>query len=59
MSKKDYIAIAEVLNRRMYRAGVSLDVLRPLISDLCEVFRQDNPNFNRAKFEQAVYKHEA
>ena len=46
MSRKDYIAIAAVLKSQMLLAPyVAL-----VANDLCEIFKTDNPAFNRDRF---------
>jgi hypothetical protein len=56
MTKKDYIIIAKTIKPRLapfLEAGSELatySVLRGLIDDLCEVFLNDNINFDRDRF---------
>ena len=47
MTKKDYIAIANILNKYS-------DAEHMILLKLCEYFRKDNPNFNADKFLDAV-----
>ena len=47
MTKKDYIAIATILNK--YSNAEHMILLK-----LCEYFRKDNPNFNANKFIKLV-----
>ena len=43
MTKKDYIAIATILNKYS-------DAEHMILLKLCEYFKKDNPNFNADKF---------
>ena len=43
MMKKDYIAIATILNKYKYSEHMTL-------LKLCKYFKKDNPNFNPDKF---------
>ncbi len=43
MTKKDYIAIATILNKYS-------DAEHMILLKLCEYFRKDNPNFDADKF---------
>jgi|TARA_B100001939_G_C16868282_1_gene585157 hypothetical protein len=52
MSRKDYVLIAKVL------ADHSANLPDGLVSDLCELFYEDNPNFDSGKFFQACYPKE-
>ena len=47
MTKKDYIAIATILNKYS-------DAEHMILLKLCEYFKKDNPNFNADKFIDAV-----
>ena len=49
MTKKDYIAIATILNK--YSNAEHMILLK-----LCEYFRKDNPNFDADKFIDMVGK---
>jgi hypothetical protein len=49
MTRKDYIAIARVLNE------YSHELPEGLMFDLCRMFRQDNRQFNAGRFTDAVY----
>ena len=69
MTKKDYICISKVISELVNRITKDqeitsepemsqsyqdqLEILDELVVNLCEVFRQDNENFNRQKFFQA------
>ena len=48
MTRKDYIAIAAVFKVRKDRDNA--DALREIAYDLADVFKRDNPNFDRARF---------
>ena len=56
MSKKHYTAIAAVLNEWHQSTNNSLGQLtiELLAGDLANVFATDNPNFDRARFIEAV-----
>ena len=56
MSKKDYIAIAGVLNEWHQSANNSLAQLtiKLMAADLADVFAAANPNFDRVRFDEAV-----
>lgn len=56
MSKKDYIAIAGVLNEWHQSANNSLAQLsiKLMAGDLAEVFAADNPRFDAERFDEAV-----
>jgi len=43
MTKKDYIAIATILNKYS-------DADHMILLKLCQYFKEDNPNFNADKF---------
>lgn len=49
MTRKDYIAIARVLNK------YSSDLPEGLMFDLSAMLRQDNSQFNAERFSSAVY----
>ena len=60
MTRKDYIKIAQAIKENvLYKPNdknyKSIDVdLKGLISSLCYVFKQDNTNFNRDKFNDYI-----
>ena len=62
MSKKDYIKLAKLLSFRywQYRTTFGLspieNVILDLSNDICEMLEKDNPNFDKKKFMEAVYK---
>ena len=45
MTKKDYIAIAKILNKY-----IGKDSEHMLLLKLCQYFKKDNPKFNEDKF---------
>ena len=53
MTRKDYIATAKILNDFVNDKIKNDD---ELIERFCEMFKADNPNFNREIFEKAVTK---
>lgn len=51
MTKKDYQAIADVIVNRLYGATPTRRfALSDVAKDLCAVFEEDNPRFDRDKF---------
>lgn len=63
MTRKDYKLIAKKLNTLRSgldalgeEAGTSRIVFSGFLSQLCNDLKQDNPNFNSAKFRDAVYE---
>ena len=57
MTKKDYIAFARMIRVNMRKLdGFTRDFV---INSIAQVFENDNPRFNRAKFYEACgYKYE-
>ena len=61
MTRKDYIAIAKVINDAQHTPGALMphdvevaDEMRAFIAHgLADYMEQDNPNFNRSKFIEA------
>ena len=58
MTRKDYIAIAEVIRREYLAPKIGIDGVDKLsksgvISGLSAVFREDNPNFDSRRFAEA------
>lgn len=55
MTKKDYIAIAEIIKVNTYVSDYNVLRLHPinLISDISVYLKQDNPNFDEDKFKKA------
>ena len=59
MTRKDYIKLADLLNNQFTQPHESATALAvSLVPALCEVLKADNPQFNQARFEQAVWKAE-
>ena len=48
MTRKDYKRIASILQ------GNGIESTQDLAEDLMDFFKEDNPNFDRDKFRQAV-----
>jgi len=53
MTKKHYIEIAEIIERRTGITESSHDIIKLIIKDLCNYFIQDNPLFDSEKFKKA------
>jgi len=53
MRRNDFRAIAETL--RVYYTNGSVDkvVLRDMVDNMCNIFRQSNPAFDKGKFVKA------
>jgi len=49
MTKKDYIAIAKILNKYSWKDSDHMILLK-----LCQYFKEDNPKFNADKFLDVV-----
>lgn len=63
MTRKDYIATADILNQLWRDAVVAkvqhedaLPSVEIAIAKFCEMFHDDNPNFDRSRFIKAVTK---
>ena len=55
MTRKDYEAVAKVLNANRYRhASKSVDTVDAIARDLADIFAADNPRFDSTKFLNAV-----
>jgi hypothetical protein len=59
MTRKDYVRIAGLFNAMHH--GFPNDMLhfqakKFLVNNMCDIFEEDNPNFDRAKFKEAVYQ---
>jgi Fe-S-cluster formation regulator IscX/YfhJ len=59
MTRKDYIAVAEILNNHFSNYPVEIADFRELVLDFCDFFAEDNPNFKENKFLEAVYGKES
>ena len=55
MTRKDYVAVAEILNRHFSNYPVEISDFKELVFDFADMFADDNPNFNEDKFIEAVY----
>jgi hypothetical protein len=53
MTRKDYVATAEILNRNADELGSNL--LDTLANQFIEMFENDNPRFNADKFWEACF----
>lgn len=59
MTRKDYVAIAAMFNKRgelarnIQNTAVRLTHYREIAGDLADVLAQDNPRFDRARFLKA------
>jgi len=53
MTRKDYVATAEILNKNAYELGSNL--LDTLANQFIEMFENDNPRFNADKFWEACF----
>lgn len=56
MTRKDYVQFASLLNS-IHHGFPTLDVdtKRFIVNNMCDIFENDNKNFNRTKFKEAVY----
>ncbi len=52
MTKKDYIKFANVLKFYVVTMKLS-DSIRMIANDLCDIFIEDNPRFDKDKFLEA------
>ena len=58
MTRKDYVRFANLLNsiHHGFPADMfSIEAKKFLVNNMCNIFEQDNKNFNRTKFKEAVY----
>jgi hypothetical protein len=58
MTKKDYIAIAQIIRRNStitskYYTAKDIAIVA-FLKDLCEYLKSDNPRFDEAKFLEAI-----
>jgi len=56
MTRKDYVATAEILNKFLDR--LDSNDFNDLVFEFSEMFLADNKNFDEVKFEDACYKEE-
>lgn len=54
MTRKDYIAVAEILNS--YHLDIEAQTFEDLLSDFQTFFKKDNSNFDLTRFRDAVMK---
>jgi dihydroneopterin aldolase len=54
MTRKDYIEIAKVLNNNLTDTNYLL--IEKLTKDFSTILKNDNPNFDATRFENAVMK---
>lgn len=54
MTRKDYVATAEILNA--YADVIDLMEFKNLVDDFSAMFEEDNPRFNSDKFFEACVK---
>ena len=57
MTRKDYVKIAKVINGSTAIYSDETVLKNHLISELCVIFEEDNPNFNPSIFKDACNKH--
>ena len=57
MSRKDYISTAHIL--KAWANGfpaVEISQIKFVVNNFCEMFENDNPNFDRNRFKEAIYE---
>ena len=54
MTRKDYVATAEILNS--YATEMKLEVLEDLVNDFIEMFATDNERFDSDRFWEECFK---
>jgi hypothetical protein len=55
MSKKHYIAIAEIMRSEANEYTAHQYTIAQICAALCDYFEKDNPLFDRARFADAVF----
>ena len=56
MTKKDYIAIAEIIKTKLDQDEITeTSLIFKFIQSMADYFEQDNPRFNRGKFIHACH----
>jgi hypothetical protein len=55
MTRKDYVATAEILNNHFNNYPVEISDFKELVLDFADMFAEDNPRFNETKFIDAVF----
>jgi hypothetical protein len=59
MTRKDYVKFAGLLNsmHNSFPADMlAIDAKKFLVNNMCDIFEEDNKNFDRSKFKEAVYE---
>lgn len=56
MTRKDYYAISDVLN--LFRNAIDRGIMEDLVGEFSDMLEEDNPNFNRKRFAEAVFGEE-
>jgi hypothetical protein len=51
MTRKDYVATAEII--KSYNLQLPEILLENLVDDFCEMFKEDNPRFDKNRFRVA------
>ena len=54
MTRKDYVATAEILNS--YGSDMKLEVFEDLVNDFTEMFAEDNERFDSDSFWEECFK---
>ena len=54
MTRKDYVAVAEILNSSA-KDFMSQEDFQELVNDFADLFQADNPNFSPNRFELACF----
>lgn len=57
VTKRTFIAVAAVIKTQLDRSSLYVErsLLRRVVFDLASKFKQDNPAFDRARFEEACF----
>lgn len=58
MTKKDYVAIAKILSKELYKHDnrITMAPIAAIANRLAECFEADNPNFDSTRFLNACYQ---
>jgi hypothetical protein len=51
MTRKDYVSVAQILHA--HKTKTNQESFNELVSDFCDLFFYDNPNFSPTRFEVA------
>ena len=58
MTKKDYIAIAEIIRTKLNQDDITeVNLVFKFIQSMADYFEKDNSRFNRVKFIHACHNH--